>query len=932
MGKILLNKRRSKNSSNTENNISLSISENNRLMPLDILDEKINEYERYISEKKASNTYRLSFNITPLCSNVLFNNVSEIVYHEGSDDCLVFNANGLSGSTKKIDDGIRKYCNYKDFNINNLNRFEAIRDTAFSHADVGGVVYHCGYDIFNNHTLRKKEFNVINKLTNKTGSNKQFFNTLLDYQRDYSGKEIVDYGFQYESTNNKFKKHQYQIDNVLTFEESINENLIENNGWVGFINPTTLNIDNYVTNDISISLNKCMNNNKPCEMIDMYPDRSLFSFIPKINKYRQNRVENNWDYCLTYPYEKYYNELVEKTVNGVKVNGLECVIVDDIFTTNNRNQEIIDYEDTDIITLKTFIKNGFKVNTMLDIVLIGKINGVEEVIRLNNIQRINSLGVNGRNKEYYFKIYGDELLEHLNKFTKPSETEIRVRKVGENSLYEYYFRVFKRIPNFKNTDVYIDGLIDKKEINKYCQTNFNSTINGMAFSRTIYNDRNAQILFNDDVKLDGLRDNLGRKVSEIFLTIVKNNQGNKEWYDEKNYTSSAITYSRCFGEVTSGIDMKDIDKFDYNIHKIHNIPANFITDEDFWDSQDYEGINNDYKRLFKEINENGKKTWETPIPLERDINIKGGYYENSPQDNERDGTFLGDIVEFNLNTITENILEDVYHRFNTKQREIIDGEYGNIYVDDIVSDDYDNITDINGVKSKGFIVNKRVYNGLYDNQFHLPVNLNAEGYYYKPHHRIVLKEYSDTVKQGYHTLLNVVTCENISDDKYSIILSKNFYLEPMEKIYLFNKFSRTKIIGTVLDVGGEYGTHATIKASLNNGESLDEYIIFKHNIEKPDTSIELNDGSGRYLWKDFKEEEEYDNESEITKYTFTNNAHYINKNIIFSLHRQDPSGEYNINNSTSKLVLISNLAVAGKTIDYSDVETLINDIEEGILC
>ena len=85
-----------------------------------------------------------------------------------------------------------------------------------------------GYDIFNNHTLIKKEFNVINKLTSKT-KNKQFFNTLLDYQRDYSGKEIEDYGFQYDSNNNKFKKHQYQIDNVLTFEESINENLIENN-------------------------------------------------------------------------------------------------------------------------------------------------------------------------------------------------------------------------------------------------------------------------------------------------------------------------------------------------------------------------------------------------------------------------------------------------------------------------------------------------------------------------------------------------------------------------------------------------------------------------------------------------------------------------------------------------------------------------------
>lgn len=44
-----------------------------------------------------------------------------------------------------------------------------------------------------------------------------------------------------------------------------------------------------------------MNNNKACEIYNMYPDISLFSFVPKYNKYQQ-RKESNWDYCLTYPY------------------------------------------------------------------------------------------------------------------------------------------------------------------------------------------------------------------------------------------------------------------------------------------------------------------------------------------------------------------------------------------------------------------------------------------------------------------------------------------------------------------------------------------------------------------------------------------------------------------------------------------------------
>ena len=44
-------------------------------------------------------------------------------------------------------------------------------------------------------------------------------------------------------------------------------------------------------------------NRNACEFIDLYPDRTLFSFLPKYNKYRK-RAEKNWDYCITYPKSK----------------------------------------------------------------------------------------------------------------------------------------------------------------------------------------------------------------------------------------------------------------------------------------------------------------------------------------------------------------------------------------------------------------------------------------------------------------------------------------------------------------------------------------------------------------------------------------------------------------------------------------------------
>jgi hypothetical protein len=74
-----------------------------------------------------------------------------------------------------------------------------------------------------------------------------------------------------------------------------------------------------------------------------------------------------------------------------------------------------------------------------------------------------------------------------------------------------------------------------------------------------------------------------------------------------------------------------------------------------------------------------------------------------------------------------------------------------------------------------------------------------------------------------------------------------------------------------------------IKVILGENESLRDYHIFKYNTEKPNTAYELDDGTGRYLWKNFKEDHEYDIDSDISKYSFTNNAHYINQNIVFYL-------------------------------------------------
>ena len=895
--KILLNKYRGKNSTNVNNKIPVSFSNKKRLLPLENIDEIVDEYERYLIEKKKSNIYRLSFNITPICSNVLFNNISEVIYKEGSDKCIVFGKNGVSGATDIIPTNIANYCDYKNIKFTGLTRHEMIKDTAFSHKDIGGVVYHCGYDIFNNHTLRKKEFNVINKLKNsKNDTNGIYFNTILAFKRDYSGEIVKEKGKMLTGENTTFDKHLYQVDNILSFEESINENLVEKNGWVGFINPSTLPIKNYG----DISINKCMNNNKSCEMIDMYPDRSLYSFIPKVNKYRGNRLEKNWDYCLTYPYENYYNEIVEYNNGVVKVNGLKCVIVDDI--------EKLDYSENNNITLKTYIKNNISRGNLVSFILIGKQNKNDCVKQIYNRQTVASLGLNNKEKEYYFTVNGNELLEELNKFDEPLNVEIRVRRINEGGACEYYFRKFKRIPNFRNSNINVNEIIEKNTIDEYSNIDFNSTINNMGFSRTIYSDRNAQLLFNDNINLSGLRDNLGREISEIYLTIIKNNSGNKEWYDDKNFTSSAITFSRCFSQITSGIDILDPEIKDYNIHTIHNVNEDLVN-VTFDDGTD----NGVYRRLF--VTNGSPKIYRKPKTLENDITVCGC--------EDKNGCFLGDIVEFNKHSLIENTLEKVYHRFNTRQREIVDKEYQNMTYDDIISDDYE----LGGANFSATTLD------YYNKYFFL--NIDAEGYYYQPHYKIPLKEYNKTIRQGSHTLVEVSEnseINKISDNIYSAVLKKNYYLENSENVILYHKITNKKINGTIIDIEGVYKNKVKIKVILGENESLFDYYIFKYNVEKTNTAYELDDGTGRYLWKNFKEDHEYDIDSDISKYSFTNNAHYINQNIVFYLHRQDPDGRYNIGNSSANILSLNNLGIEGDINDYSGIETMSKELEEGTIC
>ena len=130
-----------------------------------------------------------------------------------------------------------------------------------------------------------------------------------------------------------------------------------------------------------------------------------------------------------------------------------------------------------------------------------------------------------------------------------SIVKVRVARVHGGIPCKYYVRLFKKI-----------------------DLNFDTQITRAAFSLNAYSDRIAQIALNGDIEIGDLSDNLGRPLSELYLTLIKNNKGHELWYDRNVFNDENIEFSHCFGPVSAGIDLPT-DEFceKYNIHRIHNI-------------------------------------------------------------------------------------------------------------------------------------------------------------------------------------------------------------------------------------------------------------------------------------------------------------------------------------------------------------------------
>jgi hypothetical protein len=422
--KILRNSKQSVDSVDVDRSIAFDINHTSSLLNDTNIQSTIDLNAQYVKERNNCDDYRLILTIKPYCTNVLFNACTEAVMKEGSDetDAVLYNDNMDQQTLTKIKNKIRG----KD--TGRITIYDMIRNTEYSKEDIG-FDYHPGLDIFNNHIIRNRTYRIVNDYSNQNLRNT--FNTIEDYMRNADGSLLKRCCRKSIDDTTMMDKHLYDKDDVLPFYtgEAISENLREQDGWFGFYNTSTIPAKSKGGVDMDIS--RVINNKGNCEFIDMYPDRTLFSFVPKYNPYR-NRLEYNWDYAITYAFDsttQYYtsdgqgnhNPHDFKVIQDGNINALAAITVEYRRLPNGSGA----------VFFRSAAKHNLHPNDKVRIYFNeDESNGTWH--KSNGVYLVAGIGdINHKHEDYYFYITNLDLLDEI--FCTPYLCDIEPGQVN----YQY---------------------------------------------------------------------------------------------------------------------------------------------------------------------------------------------------------------------------------------------------------------------------------------------------------------------------------------------------------------------------------------------------------------------------------------------------------------------------------------------------------------
>jgi hypothetical protein len=305
-----------------------------------------------------------------------------------------------------------------------------------------------------------------------------------------------------------------------------------------------------------------------CDFYDLEPTRERFN----LNSSLPNK---NWEFTITYPHDS---------------DDQHFLVKDGLLITN---AEAIDMGGVEMVVFGSAVPHNLNVGDSV------RLSGMPSTIMNGNFNVV-SLGLsNGDSKHTFFVVNIDPNAAIVgNNFTNG-----RMKRLYYGNEVRYYFRKFKKIKSYQT---------------QLPLSNNSYDVYPVAFSKNIYNDQNYQIAFSDDMDVSDLKDNLGRPLSELYLTMVKTKSVN------------------IFTKVISGLDLENY---------IGNVGTQ---------TPDQRNVSNIRKM---HTSSPPLAPFQTHTPLENDVQI-----------NNLD--FYGDICEYSKYEAKETKLLSVMHRFNTVDREV----------------------------------------------------------------------------------------------------------------------------------------------------------------------------------------------------------------------------------------------------------------------
>ena len=353
----------------------------------------------------------------------------------------------------------------------------------------------------------------------------------------------------------------------------MSSSIFEKDGWVGSYN------DEPNTNEIQFNDNK----SALCE---------FFPFDPGYDRLKMLDSDGSSNYLLkiVYPFSTKDITLVKNNSNKSLKDGIPVI---DKFTIELNGRQYVGF--------RTPMNHGLNVGDRIKLYNFVD-NTPNNTLNLNTqIYRVFKLGnqVND-NKLRTFIIDVNPL--DIN-FSLGVST---IKRSVNGKLSSYYVRQFKSLTSsdYKDYDLY-----------------------PAAYGVTYFNDEVVAFNFKNDIDVSTLVDNLGRPITELYLSIIKNDNDsnpssiNTQYWLIQQQPLPPPYNVRFWTKISAGYDLENDASVNYNI------------------------------RSYGDTNYVGST-----------------YYENI---DESDDIFDGDIVEYNESELLERRLENLYHRVNTVYREFL---------------------------------------------------------------------------------------------------------------------------------------------------------------------------------------------------------------------------------------------------------------------